>query len=318
MTEKMTMKNIRNLFVWCLALLSCAYLAAQTTQLQPAEAQAFSSPKAAAEALVNAAEKEDVTALLLIFGPAGSDLVNTADTVQDKNNMATFAQSAREALSFEKSNPNQVIMLVGKQQWPMPVPIVKHGGKWYFDAKAGHDEVVFRRVGSNELTAIQVCEGFVEAQRQYALEAHDGVNQYAQKIISTPGKTDGLYWKNEDGTSGGPISEAIANALAEGYTFNEPTAYHGYYFKVLKGQGPAARLGRLDYVIDGVMIGGFAMVAVPADYRVTGVKTFIVSNDGTVYQKDLGPDSLEIAKKMELYDPDKSWEPIDGEVTLAE
>jgi hypothetical protein len=164
-----------------------------------------------------------------------------------------------------------------------------------------------RRIGANELDAIQICRGFVEAQYEYASQQHDGINQYAQQIISSPGKQDGLYWRNPDGLPGGPISEAIAQAIAEGYSFDKPAAYHGYYFKVLKGQGPAAPLGQIDYVIEGVMIGGFALVAVPAEYRVTGVKTFMVSNYGVVYEKDLGPDSLTIAKNMELYNPDKTW-----------
>ena len=190
----------------------------------------------------------------------------------------------------------------------MPVPLIKRNGKWYFEAKSGRQEILFRRIGANELDAIQVCRGFVDAQNEYALQIHDdsGVNQYAQRIFSTPGKQDGLYWQNPDGTSGGPIGDAVAKALEEGYSIGK-SGFHGYYFKILKGQGPAAPLGRLDYVIEGIMIGGFALVAVPAEYRVTGVKTFIVSNDGIVYQKDLGPDSLNIVKKMDLYNPDSTW-----------
>ena len=171
------------------------------------------------------------------------------------------------------------------------------------------EEILFRRIGSNELDAIQVCRGFVEAQKQYAAEIHDnsGVNQYAQKIVSTPGKRDGLYWRNADGTAGGPISEAVARAIEEGYSPGKTSGYHGYHFRVLKGQGPAARLGQLDYVVEGVMIGGFALVAFPAEYRVTGVKSFMVSYDGVVYEKDLGPDTVNLAQKIELYNPDKTW-----------
>ena len=178
----------------------------------------------------------------------------------------------------------------------------------------GANEILYRRIGANELDAIQVCRGFVEAEKEYAEQAHDdsGVSQYAQKIISTPGKRDGLYWKNEDGTSGGPIGENVARAIEEGYS-SKTQPYHGYFFKVLKGQGPAARLGLLDYVVDGIMIGGFALVAVPADYRVTGVKTFIVSYDGIVYEKDLGADSLKIFESMDRYNPDKTWHPTDDQ-----
>jgi hypothetical protein len=191
----------------------------------------------------------------------------------------------------------------------MPVPIVKKNGTWSFDATQGRKEILYRRIGANELDAIQVCRGYVSAQEQYSLQIRDdsGVNQYAQRIFSSPGKHDGLYWKNADGTTGGPIGDAVAKALAEGYSTGK-VGFHGYYFKILKGQGPHAPLGRLDYVIEGIMIGGFALVAVPAQYRVTGVKTFQVSNDGIVYQKDLGPNSLSIVQKMELYNPDATWQ----------
>ncbi|HZR58954.1 MAG TPA: DUF2950 family protein, partial [Terriglobales bacterium] len=235
--------------------------------------------------------------------------ITSADPVRDKNAAAAFADKAKNknVVTINKKNRSQATVSIGNDDWPLPIPLVEKNGAWYFDSKAGHDEVLRRRIGANELDAIQVCRGYVEAQHAYAAQAHDGINQYAQKIISTPGKQDGLYWRNDDGSSGGPIGEAVARAIQEGYTSKGP--YHGYYFKILKGQGPAAQLGRLDYVIQGVMIGGFALVATPAQYRVTGVQTFIVNQDGTVYQRDIGSNSLQIAKQMELYDPDKSWRP---------
>jgi len=279
------------------------------------EQMTFSSPDAAVEALIQATADYDVPALMKIFGPAGEDFISSADPVRDKNNAKAFSDRARQKNAIQKDpkNPSRAILVVGDDDWPFPVAIVKKAGKWSFDSKAGRSEILFRRIGANELDAIQVCRGYVEAQHEYASTIHEdsGVNQYAQKIISTPGKQDGLYWSNPDGTPGGPISEPVAKALAEGYSVDKPSAYHGYYFKILKGQGPAAPLGRIDYVIQGAMIGGFALVAVPADYRVTGVKTFIVGPDGVVYQKDLGPDSLSIAKQMELYNPDKTWQPTD-------
>ena len=194
--------------------------------------------------------------------------------------------------------------------WPFPVPIVKRGGKWSFDAKAGRQEIFLRRIGRNELDAIQICHGFVEAQHEYALLKREGsgVNQYAQRIISTPGKQDGLAWQNANGTWGGPVGENAARAIESGYKAGEP--YHGYYFKVLKGQGPAAPLGEMDFVVKGLMIGGFALIATPAQYRVTGVKTFMVSHDGVVYEKDLGPNTLEVAKGIERFNPDKTWSPV--------
>jgi len=203
---------------------------------------------------------------------------------------------------------------VGNEDWPFPVPLVKLGGKWYFDAKSGRQELLHRRIGSNELDAIDVCRGYVEAQHEYALQKHEGygINQYAQRIVSTAGKQDGLAWQNSDGTWGGPIGKRIARAIEQGYTSGaEP--YHGYFFKILKGQGPAAPLGQMDFVVKGVMIGGFALVAAPAEYSVTGVKTFIVSHDGVVYERDFGPASLDAFIKMERFDPDDSWKPVPAE-----
>jgi hypothetical protein len=281
------------------------------------KAQLFDTPQKAAQALIQAATNFDVPALLEIFGPEGKDFVSTADPVRDKNAALAFAAKAQEKnnVTIDPKNHARAVLSIGNDDWPLPVPLIRKNGKWYFDSQEGHDEIIYRRIGANELDAIQICRGFVEAQKEYAAEVHDdsGVNQYAQKIISTPGKRDGLYWKNEDGTPGGPISEAVARAIQEGYSTDNKSGYHGYYFKVLKGQGPAARLGQLDYVINGIMIGGFALVAVPAEYRVTGVKTFIVSYDGIVYEKDLGPDSLNIAKNMERYNPDKTWHPTHDE-----
>jgi hypothetical protein len=277
--------------------------------------KAFDTPQAAADALIKAATDYAVPDLLAIFGPDGEAIVTGGDDVQDKKNAVNFAKMAAEkqSVSLSVSDPNVATLVVGNEDWPLPVPIVKRNGKWYFNSKAGKTEILYRRIGANELDAITVCRGFVDAQREYSLTPHDGINQYAQKIISTPGKQDGLYWKDADGKSAGPIGEAVANAIEEGYSLKTKGGFHGYYFKILKGQGPDAPIGKINYLIEGVMIGGFALVAVPAEYRVTGVKTFIVSNDGIVYQKDLGPDSLEIAKKMERYNPDKTWHPTDAE-----
>ena len=228
--------------------------------------------------------------LLQLFGPGGEDFVATADPVADKRVSVAFAAKADEkkSVQIDPKNPNRAILVVGNEEWPFPIPIVKRNGKWIFDTKAGHQEVLARRIGANELDAITICRGYAEAQLEYASQVHDNsvVFQYAQKVISTPGKQDGLAWQNADGNWEGPVGEAVAKALAEGYAEKKP--FHGYYFKLLEGQGPAARLGTLNYFIEGVMIGGFAIVAWPADYRVTGVQTFIVSYDGVVYQKDLG------------------------------
>ncbi|HKD59443.1 MAG TPA: DUF2950 domain-containing protein [Terracidiphilus sp.] len=284
-----------------------------TTDTATASAQkTFATPEAAVDELIRATGEYDVPALKQIFGPEGADFISTADPVQDKNKAEAFAAFAKEKhfLASDPTNQHRLVLNVGPNDWPLPIPLVKKSGKWMFDTAAGRQELLYRRIGTNELDAIQICRGYVQAQKVYALTVHDdsGVNEYAQKILSSPGKQDGLYWKNSDGTPGGPLSEPAARAIAEGYTLDKKSAYHGYYFKILKGQGPAAPLGRLDYVIQGAMIGGFALIAVPAEYRVTGVKTFLVSQDGVVYQKDLGPDTLNVAKGIELYNPDKTWQ----------
>lgn len=272
----------------------------------------FATSQEAAAALIKAAEDFDVPALKEILGPGAEGLLETADKVQDKQRAATFVMKAAEKTTVtpDPKNPNRAIVSVGNEDWPYPVPIMKRGGRWSFNAAAGRKEILDRRIGANELDAITICRGYADVQKAYALQAHDGVNQYAQRIISTPGKQDGLAWKNEDGTWGGPVGEGIAKALAQGYS-SKVEPYHGYYFKILKGQGPDAPLGKMDFVVKGFMLGGFALVAVPADYRVTGVKTFIVSYEDVVYEKDLGPNSLEIVKKMELYNPDKTWRRTD-------
>ena len=284
---------------------------------QPAQKQ-FDTPKQAADALVQVAANFDVAAAKEILGPDSEDIVSSEDPVQDKNRAAEFAAKAKEKTSIEmdKKNPNLAILLVGNDNFPLPIPIVKRKGKWSFDTKVGREEILNRRIGANELNAIAICRGFVEAQHEYAMEKHDGskVNQYAQRVLSTPGKHDGLAWQNPDGTWGGPVGEEVAKALEEGYSAQAGKPYHGYYFKVLKGQGPAAAMGEMDFVVGGAMIGGFALAAAPAEYRVTGVMTFMVGPDGVVYEKDLGSDTLKTFQSMDKYNPDKTWKVTQDDV----
>jgi len=302
----------------------CSSLIAQTAQSEAPKstaakgagiegAQPFDSPEQAADALIDAAAKFDKAAVAKIFGPNGYKLVSTGEEGLDHEHAADFVAQAHEkkTVSIDPKSQNRAFLVIGNQEWPFPVPMVKRNAKWYFDAAAGRQELLYRRVGANELDAIQICEGYVEAQYNYAYEKRQGyaVNQYAQRIISTAGKQDGLAWQNPDGSWGGPIGEKVAHAIEQGYT-NRVEPYHGYFFKILKGQGSAAPLGQMDYVINGAMIGGFALVAAPAEYAVTGVKTFIVSQDGVVYEKDLGPHTLDYFKKMELFNPDKTWSPV--------
>lgn len=277
--------------------------------------RSFETPGQAADALVAAARKDDVAALVEIFGSDGKSIVSSGDDVRDKNDRAWFVGKAKEKLDVSEDpfDPSRATLSIGEDAWPLPVPLVLESGKWHFNAKKGAREILARRIGGNELTVIEVCRGYVEAQKEYASADRDGsgVLQYAQRILSSPGKRDGLMWKNEDGSAGGPIGEVVAKAIAEGHTKRgEP--YHGYFFKTLRKQGPAAPLGAMGYVIDGKMIGGFALVAWPAQYLVTGVQTFLVSHDGVVYQKDLGADTGKAAAAIDSFNPDKTWRPVEG------
>ena len=276
----------------------------------------FNTPKEATDSLVQAAESFDVAALTEILGPDSKDILSSEDPVADKNRAIAFAAKAKEknAVGMDPKNPNRAIITVGNDDFAVPIPIVKQKGNWTFDTKVGREEILNRRIGANELDAIAICRGFVEAQQEYAQEKRDDskVNQYAQRIISTPGKHDGLAWQNPDGTWGGPVGEGVAKALEQGYS-KQGQPYHGYYFKVLKGQGPAAPMGQMDFVVEGAMIGGFALAAAPAQYRVTGVKTFMVGPNGVVYEKDLGADTLKTFETMDRLNPDKTWNPTDDQ-----
>ncbi len=309
----MKFRNVKLLPVCMAATLISAVVVISEAAPGPGSAppKGFPTPQDASIALVKAAETYNVSALLEIFGSAAEDLVVSKDPIADRNRAADFVELAhqKQSVVVDPNDATRAELVVGSNDWPLPIPIVNRNGKWYFDAASGHHEILLRRIGENELDAIQICRGYVEAQKEYALDKHDGseLNEYAQQILATPGKHNGLAWRNEDGTWGGPVGEEIAGALEQGYD-QDVNPYHGYYFKVLKGQGPSAPLGQIDFVVRGAMIGGFALAAAPAQYRVTGVKTFIVSHDGIVYEKDLGPNTLAIFKAMERYDPDKTWQ----------
>ena len=305
-----TMKSV-DVTVWVLLLVVFASVAAAQTTVTT-KAKSFPTTEEAVNALIEAADKFDETALLNILGAESYDITHTGEPARDREVAKKFADEARvkNHVTMQPKNARRAFLAIGEDDWPFPIPLVKGPGGWSFDSNAGRTEILYRRVGSNELNAIQICRGYVEAQHEYALmKKVGGVHQYAQRIISTPGSQDGLAWKNEDGSWGGPIGEKVAAAIERGYTSrNEP--FHGYFFRVLKGQGPAAPLGELDFVVKGVMIGGFALIAFPAQYRITGVQTFIVSHDGVVYQKDLGPKTLELAAAIDRFNPDKSWTPV--------
>ncbi len=308
------MKNARHALTALALAIACSSQPARSPESTAfADQRGFPTPAAAAHALLEAASVYDVPAMLAILGPAGKDEIASADPVQDRNRAAMFVAKAQEknGIQMDPRDPGRATLVVGNDDWPLPIPIVQANGKWYFDSVAGRDEILSRRIGANELDVITIARGYVEAQQEYASEIHDGaeVNQYAQLVISTPGKHDGLAWRNPDGTWGGPVGPAVARALAQGYEERKP--FHGYYFKILKGQGASARTGERDFVIDGAMIGGFALLAWPAEYGVTGVQTFLVGYDGVVYQNDLGPNTAAIADDIQRYDPDASWKPTD-------
>jgi Protein of unknown function (DUF2950) len=334
MKTETTIMTSSKLFMICGAIVGCAILILTTDAAEKKQTTAaasvpnqeasggqqkqFESADQAADALIQAAGNWDIAQLKEILGPDSDNIVSSEDPVMDKNRAAAFANKAKEKklVEIDKKDANRAILSVGNDSFPLAIPIVKSKGKWTFDAKIGREEILNRRVGANELNAIELCRGYVEAQHEYAADKHDDskVNQYAQRILSTPGKHDGLAWQNPDGTWGGPVGDEVAKALQEGYSAEGGKPYHGYYFKVLKGQGPAAPMGEMDFVIEGAMIGGFALAAAPAEYRVTGVETFMVGPDGIVYQKDLGPDTLKTFQSMDRYNPDKTWQETDDDV----
>jgi hypothetical protein len=250
----------------------------------------------------------------LLLGPAWKDLIS-GDKVEDANAFKEFAARAAEDAHLEKVDPSTSILHVGSDDWRFPIPVVRGGdGKWFLDTESGKAEILARRIGKDELEAIQICRIYVEAQREYANTDPDGSGlfKYAQKILSTPGKMDGLYWTASAGEEPSPLADLIARAKLEGYTPTpgKPAPYHGYRYRILKRQGPSAPGGKYDYVINGNMIAGFALIAYPDDYGSSGIMTFIVGQRGTVYQKDLGADTLQIARHITAYNPDSSWTPV--------
>ncbi|MDD2709442.1 MAG: DUF2950 domain-containing protein [Verrucomicrobiae bacterium] len=274
----------------------------------------FSTPEAAVDALAAAANARDQEALRSIFGPASDEIISV-DEVQMANSLTKFTAALNQAKSLAHFTENSRILEVGKNRWPFPIPLVKKDGQWFFDAEAGKEEVLNRRIGKNELSTLKAVRAYVEAQREYASRDRMGndVLQYARKILSSPGKKDGLYWSSDLDGEISPLGPLMAQARAEGYIgpavsgVGAPQPFHGYFYKVLPRQGKSASGGQYNYVINGNMIGGFALVAYPAHYGESGVMTFIVNHRGRVYQKNLGPKTCKLAAEMKEFDPDPSW-----------
>jgi hypothetical protein len=278
-----------------------------------AKQKAFGSPEEAAAALVGALEKRDKAELSAIFGPGSESVISSGDEVSDRGVRDRFLASYAEKHSLDRRGDDTVILQVGNDEWPFPIPIARKGSAWRFDTKAGKEELLNRRIGANELRTIEVLHAYVAAQREYAAKDRDGdgVYPYAQKIASTPGKKDGLYWKAGEGEEPSPLGPLAAEASREGYTGkkggDKPVPFHGYYFRILTAQGKHAPGGAYEYVVNGKMLLGFAMVAYPAQHGVSGVMTFVVNQEGVIYQKNLGKDTAKTAAAMKRYDPDGTW-----------
>lgn len=271
----------------------------------------FETPEAAVEALVKALGANNMVDLYTIFGPGSASLISSGDKVDDREASAKFVRLYGEKNRLENVGDRKVILHAGNNDWPFPIPLVKTGKKWHFDTRQGKEEIINRRIGRNELDAIQTCLAIVDAQREYATMDHngDGLLEYAQQFQSTKGKTDGLYWETGASEDPSPLGPLVARARSEGYVKRvNPAPYRGYFYRILTAQGKHAQGGAFSYLVNGRMVGGFAIVGYPANYGASGIKTFIVNHAGVVYEKDLGPKTIQRAKTMKAFDPDKTWE----------
>ena len=306
---------------------------AAASRSQDSQQATYSSPDDALHALVSAAKDKDRAAMSKLFGPNYDQLLS-GDPVEDDKDLSDFASAVEESAKLQKDSDTKYTVVVGKDNWPTPIPIVQKDGKWMFDTKAGLEEVLNRRIGENELSAIQTCRAYAVAQWEYYTEGdwdHDGVAEYAQRFISTPGKHDGLFWETAEDEKPSPLGNLVAQARAEGYgpkpeatdeaashsssaeTAAPHAPYHGYHFKILTAQGPHAPGGKYGYIINGNMIGGYALVAYPDAWGKSGVMTFIINQQGRVYEKNLGTNTAKIAAAMTSYDPDPSWKLVPNE-----
>ncbi|HZP87031.1 MAG TPA: DUF2950 domain-containing protein [Burkholderiales bacterium] len=283
-----------------------------------ADQKAFVTPEEAARALVAALTRNNMQLAAAILGPDGEKLLHSGDPVADRKARQRFltAYAKQHRLAYEAGE--KAVLRVGEEDWPLPIPIVRNNGTWRFDSAAGVEEILNRRIGRNELNAIQVCLAILDAQREYAATDHDGsgVRGFARRLVSASGAKDGLYWPTKNAEEPSPLGPLVARAVEEGYPTpaadGKPVPYHGYFYKILTAQGEHAKGGAYDYLVDGRMVGGFALVAYPARYGVSGIMTFIVNHDGTVYQNDLGGDTSQLARSMTQFDPDSSWSRVES------
>jgi Protein of unknown function (DUF2950) len=297
--------NFRTLAILAFALLACLPAGAQAQQKGQ---KTFGSAQEAADALVTAAKSSNEGALLAILGSDGKEIISSGDAAEDEANRANFAKKYEEMHRLVAEPDGMTVLYIGAENWPWPIPLVNKNGSWYFGTEAGKQEILYRRVGKNEMAAIRVCQELVAAQNEYFAKEH---SEYAQKLASNEGKQDGLYWASADKQSESPIGPHVANAgVTNGAAKNlhtPPAPFHGYYFRIVTRQGKKAPGGAADYIVAGKMTGGFAFVAYPAEYRNSGVMTFLVGKDGVVYEKDLGKKTENAANSIKSYDPDSSW-----------
>jgi hypothetical protein len=312
------LRRVANLLVITLRL-SAAAIGLMAIAAVPAMAAAvaqktFATPAAAVRALISANRGNHIGELLAILGPEGAKLIRSGDSVADRRGRMLFIAAYDEAHKLERDGDRKAILIVGADEWPLPIPLIRKHARWRFDTKAGANEILDRRIGRNELSVIAVCRAYVTAQREYAARnlGSGGASEYAQHFMSTIGQRDGLYWPVKAGEQESPLGPLIAQARAAGYRPGtphvKPQPYDGYYFQILTQQGPNAPGGARNYVVNNRMTGGFAMIAYPATYGDSGIMTFIINQDGIVYQKNLGPDTTSIARQITLYNPDDSWE----------
>lgn len=271
--------------------------------------KSFSSPEEAVKALVDANRANNLDELITILGPGSRDLIYSGDEAADRTGREKFLKAYNEKNSLQEKSADTMVLCVGADSWPMPIPIVKKGSAWVFDVSEGKQEILNRRIGRNELYVIDILNAYVDAQHEYATKdcGRSGKVEFAQRIVSTKGKHDGLFWEVQEGEEESPLGPLVAQAAREGYANPNLQPFHGYYFKILNGQGKHADGGAYDYVVNGKMILGFAIIAYPAEYGNSGVMTFMVNQAGTIYQKNLGRDTKRLAESMKVFDPDKTW-----------
>jgi hypothetical protein len=315
--RNLTTERIGQIAVFSLAIFAAFLIftdirnvAAQTTQ------ETYRSPQEAVQSLVSAAKAADVNQLIRIFGPEAKEILRSGDEVADKETREKFLEKYQQMNRLVTNPGGSVTLYIGAENWPFPIPLVKRNNAWVFATNVGKREILYRRIGRNEFDTIDTLHAVVDAQKEYASEPRDGeqVKQYAQKLMSDEGKHNGLFWKSSEGQPPSPIGPLMAEAFNEGYRKEEgPTPYHGYIYRLLRSQGPNAPGGAMNYMTNGKLTRGFAFVAYPVEYRNSGVMTFIVNQDGKVYQKDLGPKTEQTASSMTAYNPDETWQVADAE-----